>query len=69
LDISLGKKDENYATHQRFYLATQLRLKSILSEQRLRVRFEVFKAVSMKNAVFWHITPCGSCKKRRFGGT
>jgi hypothetical protein len=23
----------------------------------------------MKNAVFWHVTPCGSCKERRFGGT
>jgi hypothetical protein len=23
----------------------------------------------MKNAVFWDVTPCGSCKDRRFGGT
>jgi hypothetical protein len=23
----------------------------------------------MKNAVFWDVTPCGSFKKRRFGGT
>jgi hypothetical protein len=22
----------------------------------------------MKNAVNWHVTPCGSCKNRRFGG-
>jgi hypothetical protein len=22
----------------------------------------------MKNAVFWNVTPCGSCKNRRFGG-
>jgi hypothetical protein len=22
-----------------------------------------------KNGVFWDCTPCGSCKKRRFGGT
>jgi hypothetical protein len=21
----------------------------------------------MKNAVFWDVTPCGSCKNRRFG--
>jgi hypothetical protein len=34
-----------------------------------RVRFEVFTAVTMKNAVFWDVTPCGSCKNRRFGGT
>jgi hypothetical protein len=33
------------------------------------VRFEVFTAVTMKNGVFWDVTPCGSCKKRRFGGT
>jgi hypothetical protein len=23
----------------------------------------------MRNAVFWDVTPCGSCKNRRFGGT
>jgi hypothetical protein len=33
------------------------------------VRFEVFTAVTMKNGVFWVVTPCGSCKDRRFGGT
>jgi hypothetical protein len=34
-----------------------------------RVRFEVFTAVTMKNGVFWDVTPCGSCKNPRFGGT
>jgi hypothetical protein len=33
------------------------------------VRFEVFTAVTMKNGVFWDVTPCGSCENRRFGGT
>jgi hypothetical protein len=33
------------------------------------VRFEVFTAVTMKNGVSWDVMPCGSCKKRRFGGT
>jgi hypothetical protein len=33
------------------------------------VRFEVFTAVTMKNGVFWDVTPCGCCKNRRFGGT
>jgi hypothetical protein len=33
------------------------------------VRFEVFKAVTMKNAVFWDVAPCRSCVNRRFGGT
>jgi hypothetical protein len=23
----------------------------------------------LKNGVFWDVTPCGSCKNRRFGGT
>jgi hypothetical protein len=31
------------------------------------VRFEVSTAVTMKNAVFWDVTPCGSCKNLRFG--
>jgi hypothetical protein len=33
------------------------------------LRFEVFTTVAMKNTVFWHITQCGYCKNRRFGGT
>jgi hypothetical protein len=33
------------------------------------IRFEVFTAVTMKNGVFWDVTPCGSCNNRRFGGT
>jgi hypothetical protein len=33
------------------------------------VGFEVFTAVSMKNAVFWDMAPCKSCVSRRFGGT
>jgi hypothetical protein len=24
---------------------------------------------TLKNGVFWDVTPCGSCKNRRFGGT
>jgi hypothetical protein len=35
----------------------------------VHVRFEVFTAVSVKNGVFWDVTPCGSCKNRRLGGT
>jgi hypothetical protein len=30
------------------------------------VRFEVFTAVTMKDAIFWDVTLCGSCKNRRF---
>jgi hypothetical protein len=32
------------------------------------VRFEVFPAVTKKNAISWDVTPCGSCKNRHFGG-
>jgi hypothetical protein len=32
-------------------------------------RFEGFTAVTMKAGVFWDVTPYGSCKNRRFGGT
>jgi hypothetical protein len=30
---------------------------------------EVFTAGTMKNAVFWDVTPCGSYKNRYFEGT
>jgi hypothetical protein len=33
------------------------------------VRFEVFIAVTMKNGVFWDVTPCASCKNRHSRGT
>jgi hypothetical protein len=33
------------------------------------MRFEAFTAVTMKNAVLWDVSPRGSYKNRRFGGT
>jgi hypothetical protein len=33
------------------------------------VRFEVFTAVTIRNAVSWDMMPCGSCKNRSFGWT
>jgi hypothetical protein len=27
------------------------------------------QSLYMKNGVFWDVTPCGSCKNRRIGGT
>jgi hypothetical protein len=33
------------------------------------VGFEVFTAVTVKNAVSWDVAPCGSFKNRRFGVT
>jgi hypothetical protein len=44
-------------------------LKTYSRTAREDVRFEFFTAaVTMKNAVFWDVTPCGSCKNRRFFG-
>jgi hypothetical protein len=31
--------------------------------------FEVLTVVTMRNAVFWDVKPCGSCKSPHFGGT
>jgi hypothetical protein len=39
------------------------------TDQTSFIGFKVFKAVAMKNAVFWDVAPCGSCENRRFGGT
>jgi hypothetical protein len=33
------------------------------------VTFEASTAVTMNNAVFWDVTPCGVCKNRRSGLT
>jgi hypothetical protein len=33
----------------------------------ISARFEVSTAVTMKHAVFWDVTPGGSCKNRRLG--
>jgi hypothetical protein len=32
------------------------------------LRFEIFRAVTMKNFIFWDVTPCGSCKNQCFRG-
>jgi hypothetical protein len=40
-----------------------------LKGKNIRVRFVVFTAVTMKNAVFWDVAPCRSRVNRRFGGT
>jgi hypothetical protein len=38
-------------------------------ESKESLRLEVFAAVTMKNGAFSDVTPRGSCKNRRFGGT
>jgi hypothetical protein len=39
-----------------------------LPNKMIRVRFEIFTAVTMKNGVFWDVTLCGSSTNRHFGG-
>jgi hypothetical protein len=46
-----------------------VKFNSFCSDQIGLVGVEVFAVVTMKNGVFWEVTPCGSCKNRRFGGT
>jgi hypothetical protein len=41
----------------------------IKCKKSFHVRFEVFTAVTTKNAVFWDVAPCRSCMSGRFGGT
>jgi hypothetical protein len=43
-------------------------LYSLKAISKLYVRFEVLTVVTMKNAVFWTVMPCGSCENRRFAG-
>jgi hypothetical protein len=35
---------------------------NITERDQVNVRFEVFTAVTMKNGVFWDVSPCGSFK-------
>jgi hypothetical protein len=54
---------------QSFILRTIFSSLLLSHELKVDLRFEVFTAVTIKNVVFWDVTPCGSCKNRRFGGT
>jgi hypothetical protein len=40
----------------------------VVTNNEFLVRFEVFTAVTVKNGVFWDVTPFGYCKNRRNGG-
>jgi hypothetical protein len=39
-----------------------------IAKLRGTVRFETFMAMNKKTAVFWDVTPRGSCRNRCFGG-
>jgi hypothetical protein len=54
--------------HRVALVTTDVLKENITSINRM-IGFEVFTAVTMKNGVFWDVTPFGFCKNRRFGGT
>jgi hypothetical protein len=56
-------------THLNGNVLTHIAISSFLLNISSNVRFEIFMAVTMKTAVFWGVTLCGSCKNRSFGGT
>jgi hypothetical protein len=65
-------------THDDRYFRPKLAVKSrltmnmawnVFSPHNVHERFEVFVAVTLKNGIFCYVTPRGSCKNRRFGGT
>jgi hypothetical protein len=62
----LAREELDYCTG----LSWSRNMEGVLVYKRVyNVRFEVFTAVTTKNGVFWDVTPGGSCKNRRFGGT
>jgi hypothetical protein len=61
---------EWYDVHTKLHENPSVNSKVTEGKQTCRyVRFEVFTAVTVKNAVFWYVAPCRSCVERRFGGT
>jgi hypothetical protein len=45
-------------------------LKLMMQSSRILERYTTgMNCIVLKNGVFWDVTPCGSCKNRRFGGT
>jgi hypothetical protein len=42
---------------------------SSCSQLRKRLVVELMNLKPTKNGIFWDVTPCASCKNRRFGGT
>jgi hypothetical protein len=47
----------------------KVRLSYIAGELHRYIEAPVQMYETMKHAVLWYVTPCGSCKNGRFGGT
>jgi hypothetical protein len=59
----LGYKNPVHTSQKTYYVSATGPSRLILCKNR------GFNGGDYENAVFWDITPCGSCKNRRFGGT
>jgi hypothetical protein len=58
----LGYKNPVRTSQETHYVSTA-------ESSRLNLhKFVVFTELTIKCAVFWDVTPCDSCKNRRFGG-
>jgi hypothetical protein len=69
--ISVRNFNGKYLTNFSWNLWLSSRIKyglSLRKTKQVRRRFEVFTAVTMKNAAFWDVAPCRSCVNWRFGG-
>jgi hypothetical protein len=47
---------------------TTFRINSEISNRRANIKISDIN-ITKNNGVFWDVTPCGSCKNRRFGKT
>jgi hypothetical protein len=56
-----------YSTYLRGICYAKFTLKLAVEIISFYIEFDVFTAVTMKNAVFWDVPPCRSCVNRRCG--
>jgi hypothetical protein len=48
---------------------TPFEVEIVITKLKRYIRFEVFTAATMKNAVFWDVAPCISCKSYNLPGS
>jgi hypothetical protein len=68
IDFVLLRKDTSVILHIRPHPLFHI-IPNLLFTNNHTVKFEVSGVVSVKSHLFWEVTPCGSSKNQRFGGT
>jgi hypothetical protein len=64
------KSDHQFKTYERLEVFTAETMKhAVFWDIKFQFLLPRKHIMSLKNGVFWVVTPCGSCKNRRFGGT